>query len=132
NPGLSLKAYPCAYASHRGIDAVLRIRSDHGVTFDDVVAVRCEVPPGGLRTLIYPVPTTGLESKFSMHYSLARGIVDGRFGLAAFSDAAVREPAIARALGMITVVEDETCWPVESRSSGGQSPGTRGFVRVHV
>lgn len=129
NPGIALKKFACCYASHRALDGVLQLRDELGVEADDVARLTCHMPPGGMLALTYPKPVTGLEGKFSLQYSLATGLLDGRYSLASFTDAAVNRPEIKTLLPRIDAFEDEACRSddplFETRSSG-----SRGFVVV--
>ncbi|OWT60101.1 MmgE/PrpD family protein [Candidimonas nitroreducens] len=131
DPGIALKKFACCYASHRGMDGVLTLRERLGFTADDVEKLECRMPPGGMLVLTYPAPTTGLEGKFSLQYSLAAGLLDGRYTVWTFTDEAVRRPAIGELLKRISAYEDESCRDddplFDTRSSGG-----RGFVDVEV
>ena len=124
--GLSVKKYPCCFATHRAADAVLDLRAEHGLTDpDQVEAVRVTVAPGGVAPLIHDRPATGLEAKFSMQYVLAAALLDGRVGLDAFEDAAVRRPAAQALLPRVTVHEDPTI-------AAGANPIEEGHVDVEV
>src|SRR5207245_5103444 len=102
-----VKKYPCCFAIHRAADAVLDLRAEHGLTDPELVeAVRVTVPVGGVSPLIYDRPATGLEGKFSMQYVLAAALLDGRVGLDAFDDDAVRRPAARALLARVTVHAD--------------------------
>jgi 2-methylcitrate dehydratase PrpD len=59
--------------------------------------------------LTYHRPTTGLEGKFSMEFSLASILVLRRAGLAEYSDEVVNRPDIQQAIGKMeyTVFSDE-------------------------
>jgi 2-methylcitrate dehydratase PrpD len=131
DPGLALKQFPCCYASHRGMDGVLRLRQRLGLNATNLARLECRMPPGGMRVLIYPQPKTGLEGKFSLQYALAAGILDGQYTLWSFTDEAVNRAPIRDLLARIGVVEDPRCagddpW-LETRSSG-----SRGFVEVEA
>jgi 2-methylcitrate dehydratase PrpD len=105
--GLSVKKYPCCFATHRAADAVLDLRAEHGLTEPGQVEfVRVTVPPGAVAPLIHDRPMTGLEAKFSMQYVLAAALLDGRVGLDAFEDDAVRRPEAQAFLPRVTVHED--------------------------
>jgi 2-methylcitrate dehydratase PrpD len=131
NPGIALKKFACCYASHRGMDGVLRLREELQCTADDVVRLTCKMPPGGMLVLTYPEPVTGLEGKFSLPYSLAAGLLDGGYSLWSFTDEAVNRPAIRELLTRVHAYEDECCRDddplFDTRSSGG-----RGFVIVEM
>jgi 2-methylcitrate dehydratase PrpD len=66
DPGIALKHFPCCYASHRGMDGVLKLRSQSGFTADTLQHLECRMPPGGMKVLTYAEPVTGLEAKFSL------------------------------------------------------------------
>jgi 2-methylcitrate dehydratase PrpD len=124
--GLSVKKYPCCFATHRAADAVLDLRAEHGLGDPDAVeAVRVTVPVGGVAPLIYDRPATGLEAKFSMQYVLAAALLDGRVGLDAFEDAAVRRPEAQALLARVTVHEDPGI-------AGGFNPIEDGHVDVEL
>jgi 2-methylcitrate dehydratase PrpD len=131
DPGLALKKFPCCYATHRAMDGLLALRSKLGFDATAVDRIVCRMPPGGMRVLTYPRPTTGLEGKFSLPYALAAGALDGKYTLETFSDAAVRRPEIERFYARIQAAEDPSCRGddphFEKRSSG-----SRGFVEIEV
>jgi 2-methylcitrate dehydratase PrpD len=131
DPGLTLKRFPCCYASHRGMDGVLQLNQRLGLNAENLKHLDCRMPPGGMRVLIYPHPKTGLEGKFSLQYSLAAGVLDGQYTLWSFTDEAVSRPRIGDLLTRIHVGEDPRCAGddplLETRSSG-----SRGFVEVEA
>ncbi|HET7596288.1 MAG TPA: MmgE/PrpD family protein [Burkholderiales bacterium] len=131
DPGLALKRFPCCYAAHRGMDAVLALKARHGFAAEDIEHLTCAMPPGGMRALIHPRPKSGLEGKFSLPYALAAGVLDGRYGLRSFTDEAVQRPAIARLLERIEAREDPRC-AGDDPAFESLSPGSRGFVEVEV
>jgi 2-methylcitrate dehydratase PrpD len=131
DPGIALKKFPCYHGSQRAMHGVLQLRQKLGFTAETLERLECRMPPGGLQVLIYPEPTTGLEGKFSLPYSLAAGVLDGKYSLSTFSDAAVSRPAVKALLKKIDIKEDARC--------GGDDPlmatrpaGARGFVEVEV
>ncbi len=131
DPGLALKKFPCCYATHRAMDGLLALRSRLGFEAADVESIVCKMPPGGMKVLTYPRPTTGLEGKFSLPYTLAAGALDGGYALESFTDAAVRRPEIGRLYGRIQAVEDASSRGDDPRFDK-QSSGSRGFVQVEV
>lgn len=131
DPGIAVKKFPCCYATHRAIDGVLTLRERMGFDAGMVDKVICKMPPGGMHVLTYPRPVTGLEGKFSLEYSIAAGVLDGKFSLWSFSDEAVRRKEITTLYEKIDAAED-----VSSRGDDPQfdnrSSGSRGFVQVEV
>ena len=132
DPGLAIKRFPCCHASHRAMDGLLTLRQKMNFTVDTVKQVDCRYPPGGTTPVAsYPEPTTGLQGKFSLQYSLAAGVLDGAYTLWSFKDEAVLRPEIKPLLRKIRVSEEVHCGNndphLESRSFG-----SRGFVEVEV
>jgi 2-methylcitrate dehydratase PrpD len=131
DPGLALKKFPCCYACHRGMDGLLALRSELEFDAASVEKVICRMPPGGMLVLTYPRPVTGLEGKFSLEYCLAAGVLDGKYGLATFTDEAVHRPEIEALYPRITAVEDPACRG-DDPNFEKKSSGSRGFVEVEV
>jgi 2-methylcitrate dehydratase PrpD len=131
DPGIALKRFPCCYASHRGMDGVLSLRSSLGFTAGTLSSLECRMPPGGMHVLIYPEPRTGLEGKFSLEYSLAAGVLDGEYNLWSFSDEAVDRPEIKRLLGIVKAYEDPRCADDDALLHT-RSSGSRGYVEVEA
>jgi 2-methylcitrate dehydratase PrpD len=108
-PGVSIKKYPCCFAAHRGIEAILMLMREHNLSFADIAAIECRLPPKGLVNMVHHRPQTGLEAKFSMEYCFVTTLMDGAPGLAAFTDARVRRVEAQAALAMVSCIEDEVC-----------------------
>jgi 2-methylcitrate dehydratase PrpD len=123
--GLSVKRYPCCFATHRAADAVLDLRREHRLDAGLVEAVTVTVPIGGVSPLIHDRPQTGLQGKFSMQYVLAAALLDGRVGLDSFTDEAVRRPEAQELLPRVTVRED-------AGIAAGVNPIEGGHVTVGV
>lgn len=92
--GLEIKKYPLCYATHRALDGLLDLKSELGLTLQNVKAIHVRTSASALTPLIHARPRTGLEAKFSMEYALAAALADGSVGLPAFKDAAVQRPAL--------------------------------------
>jgi len=105
SPGVGVKLYPCCYAVHRALDAVLELRAENGIAPANVAEVRVEVNRGGLMPLRVEAPATGLEGKFSLEYCLAAALIDGGVGLASFTDEAVRRSAVREMMAKMNVTE---------------------------
>jgi 2-methylcitrate dehydratase PrpD len=89
--GLRIKPYPCGGLTHQVIDAVLEFRAKHGLTADMIEAVDVDVVKHTFERIVFRVPQTGIQGKFCMPYLVARAIIDGKVGIDAFTDQAVRD-----------------------------------------
>src|SRR5579872_6496693 len=95
---LAFKPYPCGTMAHPYIDCARRLAS-RGIKPDDIKELVCEVAEGTVHRLWEPLaskqrPPNGFAAKFSTPFILATGFVHGGAGLDAFTDAAVRDPAV--------------------------------------
>ncbi|HKC49654.1 MAG TPA: MmgE/PrpD family protein [Myxococcota bacterium] len=102
-PGVELKPYPSCRFTHRAIDLVLALREKHAGR--ELESVEIASDPLGLKILIYPVPHTGLEAKFSLPYCAAIAWLDGWPGLGAFSDARATAADVQSLLRRVVVRE---------------------------
>jgi 2-methylcitrate dehydratase PrpD len=112
--GIEVKKYPLCYATHRTLDGVLDLRSEHGLTLADVAAVHVRTSAGALTPLIHARPQTGLEAKFSMQYAVTAALLDGAVLLSSFTDEAVRRPE-AQAFFAQVSTDDRTDSPTFPR-----------------
>ena len=104
--GLSVKKYPCCFATHRAADGVLDLRFENGIGAGEVSSVRVTVPVGLMAPLIHRRPRTGLQAKFSLEYVVAAGLVDGAVTLASFTDRMVQRPEITELCERVEITED--------------------------
>ena len=107
---LALKPYPCGTMTHPYIDCAKRFFA-RGIEPEHVAEVVCEVGEGTVHRLWEPLadkqrPPNGYAGKFSTPYCLAAGFVRGGVGLDAFTDAAVRDPAVLALAGKVRYVID--------------------------
>ncbi|ELY50418.1 MmgE/PrpD family protein [Natronolimnohabitans innermongolicus] len=84
--GIDVKKYPCCYYTHAAIYGAAELSREHEIDPETIDAVRVTASRGAEDALHHADPSTGLEAKFSMEYVVARALVDGGVGLAAFDD----------------------------------------------
>jgi 2-methylcitrate dehydratase PrpD len=105
---LSLKLYPCCYASHRLIEVALDARRALGAEGPwEGYTARLTVPAGTLAALRYDRPVSGLQAKFSARFTLAVALLGEIPALQHFEDAALARPDIASWMDRITIHEDQ-------------------------
>ncbi|MDD9879121.1 MAG: MmgE/PrpD family protein [Magnetovibrio sp.] len=102
DPGPSLKAYPCCGSTHGAIDCALEIRGQDGFDAAAVAAVEMLTDPKRLPHTDNPDPQSGLEAKFSVHYVVARALLDGAVRLGHFEDRAYDEAAVRALMAKVT------------------------------
>jgi 2-methylcitrate dehydratase PrpD len=97
------KYHAACYLTHASIEALLKLKREHRIEPEQVVAVRLRVAPGHLNVCNIHTPTTALEAKFSLRFTAAMALVDGDLGERAFSDECVRDPRFTRLRDKVTV-----------------------------
>jgi 2-methylcitrate dehydratase PrpD len=104
--GVRFKPYPCGGLTHSAIYATIRLREEHQITPGSVDHVAVAVPADTAEPLVYGMPKSGLEGKFSMPYLIARALTDGNVALDAFTDEAVRDEGVRQLLQRVDMTVD--------------------------
>jgi 2-methylcitrate dehydratase PrpD len=118
--GVRFKPYPCGGLTHTAIYATIKLRNERQITADMIEHIDVEVPADTAAPLVYRVPGTGLEGKFSMPYLIARALIDGKIMLETFTDEAVRNKDVLQLLNKVEMKVD----PKLQAGSDGSRPAT--------
>jgi len=111
-PGVAIKCYPCPIVMHPALDVVLELVERHDIRPEDVAALRIHLHPTSALPLVYPIPKTGLEGKFSLPYTMALAVADRRVALDQYNDRRVREPGIRALMNRVELILDDRLEPV--------------------
>ena len=107
SPGLHVKCYPCCFATHRALDAALSIKAQvPTLDVEHILSVTCMAPGKSFSSLIIDSPTTGLEGKFSMQYTVSAALIDGRINIHSFTDELVNRPEVRALMPKVKKAED--------------------------
>ncbi len=95
---LSYKPYPCCRFNHTAIEAALTLRS-HGVTADRVRRIRVGLNRQAYEAVCTPDdvrkrPTGIVQAQFSIPFTIASALVDGRVALDHFTATSIRREDI--------------------------------------
>ncbi|MBI4232985.1 MAG: MmgE/PrpD family protein [Chloroflexi bacterium] len=107
--GIAFKRYPCQYPTHRHIDAILGLRKEHGFTYEDVEFVEVTIAPSpghtnfDIRSINNHSPASGLDGKFSVPYTAAAALLDGKVVIDTFTDEKRFSPEMEAALKKVRV-----------------------------
>lgn len=107
-PGMSIKPFPSGALTHPAMTGMLEIMGERGLSADDVTRIVVRTNPRIHATLAHHDPKTAMEARFSMEFCLAVALVEGKAGLAEFTDAATARPDIRAAMDRITFDVFET------------------------
>ena len=94
SPGDLIKRFPCGTIQQAVMDKMLQLIREHNIKAGDVEKVEIGGNKNNVGTLFHHHPKTGLEAKFSMEYAVSILLVEGKAGLAQFSDAVVQRPDV--------------------------------------
>ncbi len=98
----SIKRHTCCRYNQGAIDALLAIRTAHGVTADDIESVMIGIPSVAVDIVAEPLaskrrPMSVVDAQFSLPFGAAAALLWGRAGLAEYHESRLADPA-ARAL----------------------------------
>lgn len=105
--GVDVKRYPLCYATHRAIEAILKLRRDHQLTLDQVRDVEVVASNKASLALIHDRPKSSLEAKFSMQYAMATALLDGAVRLESFTAENVNRPEIQSFFSCVASRQDQ-------------------------
>ncbi|MEI7680364.1 MAG: MmgE/PrpD family protein [Betaproteobacteria bacterium] len=111
--GLSIKRYPMCYATHRIIDGVLAMVTEHDLRPAQIVQVYPRVGVAQASMLRNHAPVSGLEAKFSLEFAVAAAIVERRVGLRELTDACVNQSGVREMMQRVTISTTDTACPIE-------------------
>jgi 2-methylcitrate dehydratase PrpD len=101
SPGVSIKPHPSGSLTHPGMTEMLRLIDEHKLTAAMVERVDVGTNHNMPNALIHHRPENELQAKFSMEFCMAILLLDGKAGLAEFTDAAVERPDAKAMIGKI-------------------------------
>lgn len=107
DPGISIKPYPSGSLSHPAQDLILDLVNTHGINAADIESIDVGTNSNVPNALIYPMPTTALEGKFSIPFCMAIGVLERKAGIAQFRDRKVREPKVMEMMKRVTLYVDD-------------------------
>ena len=105
DPGLAIKLFPSQYATHFAITAGLDLHQTIKAG-KDIRRVRMVSPM--MKYVDRPAPTSGLDGKFSLQYTLCAALLDGAVKIASFSDEHRFRADMVELLEKIELVQDES------------------------
>jgi 2-methylcitrate dehydratase PrpD len=100
---MSQKNHAACGHAHAAIDAVLALREKHGLTPERIARITAKTYRAAAEVAGNRDPRTVFEAKFSLPYCLAAALVVGSVRVDAFADARLRDPAIRRLVGLVTM-----------------------------
>ncbi|MEK9671045.1 MAG: MmgE/PrpD family protein [Rhodospirillaceae bacterium] len=97
---LAIKQFPCCGSTHQCITATQRLMARETIPPETIAGIEILPHMRRLRHTNTPRPTTELEAKFSVQYTVARTLLDGTVKLKDFENAAWEEDAVQNLLSV--------------------------------
>ena len=106
-PGISIKPYPSGSLSHPAQDLILDLVKEHDLRADAIESIDVGTNSNVPNALIYPMPKTALEGKFSIPFCMAIAVLERKAGIAQFVDRKVRERRVVELMKRVTLYVDD-------------------------
>lgn len=103
DPGLAIKLYPSQFGTHFAINAGLDI---HTLAGGAARIERAHIVSPVMKYIDRPQPASGLDGKFSIQYTAAAAMLDGKVGIDTFTDERRFRPDMVALLAKITLTQD--------------------------
>lgn len=110
---ISIKPYPSCHFTHSFIDCALGLKKEHKIDWQDVKNVNCRISPRGALIICEPIEkrrkvTTPYGGRFSLPYTVALALVEGKVGLEQFYDRYLSDPRIVATAALVDFTKDES------------------------
>ena len=106
-PGISIKPYPSGSLSHPAQDLILDLVKEHDLKADDIEGIDVGTNSNVPNALIYPMPKTALEGKFSIPFCMAIAVLERKAGIGQFQDRKVRDKKVIELMKRVTLYIDQ-------------------------
>jgi 2-methylcitrate dehydratase PrpD len=106
-PGISIKPYPSGSLSHPAQDLILDLVRQHDLRADDIERIDVGTNSNVPNALIYPMPKTALEGKFSIPFCMAIAVLERKAGIAQFEDRKVRDKKVIELMKRVNLYVDD-------------------------
>lgn len=90
----NFKPYAACLLVHPAVDGLISLKKKHLFEAEEVERVRIEVAPFNLKVAGNDRPKSGLEGKFSLHFSAALALLFGHGRNSLFTDIMITDPAV--------------------------------------
>jgi aconitate decarboxylase len=105
DPGYAIKMFPCQFGTHFGITAGLELHRK----IPSAATIRRVILTAPVMNYVdRPRPKTGLSGKFSLQYTAASALLDGKVGIRTFTDARLAQADMQDLLGKFELRLDPT------------------------
>jgi 2-methylcitrate dehydratase PrpD len=112
-----IKPFAGVRHAHYAAAAALELRPAVVSRLGDVTALRLETYAEALRYAGNRAPARAIQAQFSLSWAVAAALMQGDLGPAAYTDAALADPALRRLEGLVELSEDTALTATEKRGA---------------
>jgi 2-methylcitrate dehydratase PrpD len=112
-----IKPFAGVRHAHYAAAAALALRKAIADRLADVAAVRLETYAEALRYAGNRAPMRAIQAQFSLSWAVAAALMQGDLGPAAYTDAALADPALRRLEALVELSEDSALTKAEKRGA---------------
>jgi 2-methylcitrate dehydratase PrpD len=113
-----IKPFAGVRHAHYAAAAALELRAAVASRLGDVTALRLETYAEALRYAGNRAPARAIQAQFSLSWAVAAALKQGDLGPAAYTDAALADPALRRLEALAELSEDTVLTAAETRGAG--------------
>jgi 2-methylcitrate dehydratase PrpD len=112
--------------SHPAQDLILDLVKAHDLHASDIESIEVGTNSNVPNALIYPMPKTALEAKFSIPFCMAIAVLERKAGIAQFVDSKVRQKRVVELMKRVTLYVDD-----ELEALGFDQVRSRISIKLH-
>ncbi len=100
------KPYPACACTHSAIDGAISINQRYGKSQMKIERIEVGVAPIAFDTLLFYIPETSYQAKFSMPFCVATALLEGSVSIDHFSPSRIKDPALLDLMKKVTMIAD--------------------------
>lgn len=109
---IQVKPYPSCHFTHSFMDCVLALKEEYNIQWQDIKRIDCRISPRGALIICEPIEkrrrvTTPYGGRFSLPYTVAVALVEGKVGLEQFSEECLNDERIIALASRVDYTKDE-------------------------
>lgn len=112
-----IKPFAGVRHAHYAAAAALELRVAIAGRFGEITVLRLETYAEALRYAANRAPARAIQAQFSLSWAVAAAFMQGDLGPAAYTDAALADPALRRLEGLVELAEDSALTKAEKRGA---------------
>jgi len=110
-PKIAFKPYPCGVVLHPFLYCASTLKNSHKINANDLAEVICEVPSGMVPLVCEPAeakvaPRTAYDGKFSLPFTVAAMLVEGKLDITSFSEEKIQDQEILEVAKLVKYIAE--------------------------